>query len=265
MLSGLTVRASSARADRLWLAADTLYELFGGALYRWDVGEVHAVAALEERVLAATADAVLEIDPLTEDIVVHELGLGVVHGMAASGVRACLATDSGLVVREPDGRWLQHVLSDDPSSPVPAHAVTIDGRSACIATTAIGVVKLEREVVGVAPTISSGTAIAVDVRGDVWVGSGTDVVGLFVGAPPSYATEAQPLFASYCSGPCHAGGENAAPPIAFDDYATAVAYGDRVVARITNTASPMPPRTATPLPAEAIDTLVRWQLAGAAE
>ena len=60
---------------------------------------------------------------------------------------------------------------------------------------------------------------------------------------------------------CHAEpGSNAAPPIDFTDYATAVSYVDDILQRVSN--GTMPPPGEGEISAQQLELIVRWQSSG---
>jgi uncharacterized membrane protein len=100
-----------------------------------------------------------------------------------------------------------------------------------------------------------------DDAGGVWLGEGTAISGWTLGTPMSFETDVKPVLESYCS-VCHAPpGANDAPPIDFLDYDVAVAKSAQVAQRIGT--GQMPPASATPLPADSHQIILRWIASGA--
>jgi hypothetical protein len=267
-LAGLSVSAVASDGDRLWLSAsDGLYELAGTSLRRWDLGgPVSAVATNGTTVLAAAErddrDAIHMI--VGEDQTELDVDFGRVHQIVAGTQgELLLATDTGLVVHQADGAMTRYSLSADEAG-VAVLAIDVEPYAGVFASTDIGVVELATHgPIGVAGEPRGGS-LAVDRQGDVWLGGEASLTGLFVGVPVSFADEVAPILTAACTQGCHLPGGGEIPAIDFTNYDVAATYAGRIVDRVIDGASPMPPTSATPLGEAELDLLLRWVTSGTA-
>jgi hypothetical protein len=265
---GMAVTGSD-ESEIVWIAAsDGLYQLAGGNLARWTLdgesGSPTAVLDAGDRLLVAFGDALYEIDTAAAIAWRVPLELGAVHAMALGpGGIAWLATDAGLVARN-GAAYTLHTLSADESG-VAVADVALDPKEGLYAATAIGVVVVRADgaldgMVPLEPPAES-RRLTTDDAGNVWLGEGTAVTGWTLGTPISFETDVSPVFEQYCM-PCHtAPGANEAPPVDFLDHEVAVSYRPQVTQRLAT--GLMPPASATPLPAESYELILRWYASGA--
>jgi hypothetical protein len=263
---------SSASGERLWLATSSgLYDLSGGKLSQWTVEEETATPTVVETsghlVFAAYGDRLYELNVETQEAGLVSHSFGTIHSIAHGAEGSVyIAADKGLFARGADGGYTQYTLSDS-SEPVKAYAAVFDPKKGMFGVTAAGIVLAQpgKPPAGVMPlpeSLSSATTIPMataDDIGNVWIGAGTKLEGLKLGSTLTFDADVVPVFRTYC-GSCHIEGAQNSPLIKFEDYETVVAMSAKINSRIS--AGQMPPASATPMPAEAFEILLRWEASG---
>ncbi|HHH31068.1 MAG TPA: hypothetical protein ENK57_22355 [Polyangiaceae bacterium] len=264
VVDGLSVSALSAQNGELWMATDEGPHRYGaGVLEQWDVDEAvarpNAIAARASTVLIAESEDLAELDPNDASHQMIPLDAGQVHDIAVTAEGTYfVATDEGIVVRHPDGRYERHTLSDGGSGTT-VTALAVDG-AAVVATTSLGVVRFDgQDAVGLAPLVGAvPSAVAVDAYGHVWTGHDHDLVAHYVGAPSSYGSDVAPILVDRCAS-CHDEG-GSGPPIDFADPQAAIDRADTIIDRVL--AGTMPPAGAIALTGEELSAIVRWYETG---
>lgn len=266
-LTGLSITALDSTDDaRIWIGAqDGIYQYEGGALQRWSTdgeGPVTAVREVSGVALVAFGAQLFELDLASQEVEQLELGIGAIHAIARGNGNAYLASDGGLVKRNAAGDYTQYTLSDS-DTPAPVTAVGYDSLEGAVASTSFGVVKLSPTDVldGVAALEGTASSLSIDPLGNVWLGAQRSLTAVYVGTSVSYS-EIAPILDTACM-PCHVEGGAAGIAIAFDDYDTAVAYGERMAGRINDVDNPMPQRNAArQLSSEERALMMRWFYGG---
>ncbi len=250
---------AGAATETLWLATDQgLYMSSGDVLshiaFVSEPGAATAVGVAGAEVLVAFGPALYELDSVTLTYVAVPQQLGNITSICATGDGFSITSDAGLTVRTSDGAYQRYTLADDSTAAAEAAV-------AGVVLTAAGAITIDNGVLtGLAPlesTTDTG-AMTIDGYGTVWIGRGTDVVGLLIGTPVSFATEVAPILELRC-GICHSDGYSA-PKHEFTDYETTRSLADSILARVTT--AQMPP---TPMPAlttDELDVLVSWYSTG---
>lgn len=273
MALGITAVAAenSPSGERMWFATSSgLYELAGTALSKWTVedeaGAPTVIATSDRLVFVAYGDRLYELNVETEAAGLVPHSFGTIHSIAHGAENTVyIAADKGFFARGADGGYTQYTLSDG-AEPAAAYAAIFDPKKGMFGLTSAGIVVAVpgKTPSGVMPIPESlaGTTIpmaAADDIGNIWFGSGTKLEGLKLGSTLTFDTDVVPVFKSYC-GSCHLEGANYSPVIKLDDYDTVVAMSAKINSRIS--AGQMPPASATPMPAEAFEILLRWEASG---
>ena len=263
---------SSASGERLWLATSSgLYDLSNGTLSKWTVedeaGTPTIVATSGHLVFIAYGERLYELNSETKEAGLVPHTFGTIHGIAhgAEGT-VYVAADKGFFERGADGGYTQYTLSDS-AEPAKVYAAVFDPKKGMFGMTSAGIVlaqagKPPSGVMPLPPSLSSATTIplaAADDIGNIWIGAGNKLEGLKLGSTLTFDADVVPVFRSYC-GSCHIDGAQNSPLIKFEDYETVVALSAKINSRIS--AGQMPPASATPMPAEAFEILLRWEASG---
>jgi len=269
-ITGLATE-NSPSGERMWFATSSgLYELAGNALSKWTVedeaGAPTAVATSDRLVFVAYGDRLYELNVETEEAGLVPHSFGTIHSLAHGAENTMyVAADKGLFERGADGGYTQYTLSDG-AEPAVAYAAIFDPKKGMFGLTSAGIVLAEpgKTPAGVMPLPGSlaGTTIpmaAADDIGNIWFGAGNKLEGLKLGSTLTFDADVVPVFRAYC-GSCHLEGANYSPVIKLDDYETVVAMSAKINSRIS--AGQMPPASATPMPAEAFEILLRWEASG---
>jgi len=254
-LADIDIRDLRSTGDELWIAAsDGIYHIVDGGLYRIAAAELPAPTMVHGGsgvVLAVANGELFEIVDGGAEAVPYELGA--VHGIASHGATTYLATDQGLIVREADGNYTQYTLSN--GSPVPVDAVIYDPLLGAVAATANGLVAIDPsgDLVGLAAGDASGTALACDDIGHVWLATDDALVGYAVSEPVSFETVA-PIMDETCV-PCHSDPSSDAPQFDLTDESEALARADAIWEQIDRGSMPLAPYA---LSDADVETLGRW-------
>jgi hypothetical protein len=263
---------NSANGERLWFAtASGLFELLGGTLSKWAVegeaGTPTVVATSGHFVFVAYVDHLYEVNVDTKEAGLVPHSFGTIHSIAhgAEGT-VYVAADKGLFERGADGGYTQYTLSGS-ATPIAAYAAVFDPKKGMFGVTAAGIVLAQpgKNPAGVMPMPSSlsgatTTPIATaDDIGNIWIGAGNKLEGLKLGSTLTFDADVVPVFKTYC-GSCHIDGAQSSPIIKFEDYEAVVSLSAKINSRIS--AGQMPPASATPMPAEAFEILLRWEASG---
>lgn len=263
---------NSASGERLWLATSSgLYDLSGGKLSKWSVEDESGTPTVVETsghlVFAAYGDRLYELNVDTQEAGQVAHSFGTIHSIAhgAEGT-VYIAADKGLFERGADGGYKQYTLSDGAES-AKAYAAVFDPKKGMFGITSAGIVlaqpgKTPAGVMPVPESLSSAATIpfaAADDIGNVWIGAGNKLEGLKLGSTLTFDADVVPVFRAYC-GSCHIDGAQNSPLIKFEDYETVVAMSAKINSRVS--AGQMPPASATPMPAEAFEILLRWEASG---
>jgi hypothetical protein len=270
---GITALAAenSASGERIWFATTSgLYELEGNTLSKWTVedeaGSPTAIATSGQLVFVAYGDRLFELNVETEEAGLVPHSFGTIHSIAHGAENTVyVAAEKGFFERGADGGYTQYTLSDG-GTPAAAYAAIFDPKKGMFGLTSAGIVLAEpgKTPAGVMPLPNTlaGTTIpvaAADDIGNIWFGAGNKLEGLKLGSTLTFDTDVVPVFRTYC-GSCHLEGANYSPVIKLDDYETVVAMSAKINSRIS--AGQMPPASATPMPAEAFEILLRWEASG---
>lgn len=250
--------------EKIWFAAEQgLHLLQAGALSRWAVvGEeaaASAVMATADRVFAAFGGTLYEITTSDKSVtrVLHDFGAIVDVAPGLDGV-VFVASDQGLFRRD-DATSYTHFTLADGAARTAVTATAFDPQQGLYALTADGVLLAGADSpAGVVELAAS--AVSVDDFGRVWLAQDGALSGFDLGTPLSFDSDIKPILDGACMS-CHAEpGSNAAPPIDFTDYATAVSYVDDILQRVSN--GTMPPPGEGEISAQQLELIVRWQSSG---
>jgi hypothetical protein len=270
---GITALATenSPSGERMWFSTSSgLYDLAGNKLSKWTVdeetGTPTAIATSDKLVFVAYGDKLYELNVETEEAGLVPHTFGTIHSIAHGAENTIyVAADKGFFERGADGGYTQYTLSDG-AEPAVAYAAIFDPKKGMFGLTSAGIVLAEpgKTPAGVMPVPESlaGTTIPMataDDIGNIWFGAGSKLEGLKLGSTLTFDTDVVPVFRAYCNS-CHLGGANYSPIIKLDDYETVVAMSAKINSRIS--AGQMPPASATPMPAEAFEILLRWEASG---
>lgn len=262
----------SGGAERLWLATSSgLYDLSGGNLSKWtmenEATQPTVVATSEHLVFIAYGERLYELNTETKEAGQVPHSFGTIHSIAhgAAGT-VYIAADKGLFERGADGGYTQYTLASG-GEPAKAYAAVFDPKKGMFGVTSAGIVLAQpgKPPSGVMPlpaSLSGGTTLPLataDDIGNIWIGAGTKLEGLQLGSTLTFDADVVPVLRTYC-GSCHIDGAQKSPLIKLEDYETVVAMSAKINARIS--AGQMPPASATPMPAEAFEILLRWEASG---
>ena len=248
-------------AETVWVVAlEGLYRVTSAALEMLEIPELTAlptaVGALDQVILLAVDDALIELDPVTL-VPVTLPDVGPVAKIRVVGTEAWIATGSGLLRRDATGDYTRYTLSDAEAGE-PVYDVAVDYAGRAIATSGPGVVRLDAgtlEGLYSAALLGNAPAIALDTTGNVWLG-GSALTGLLIGEPIGFEATIAPIFATNCNG-CHLHG-TAAPAHDFTDYTEVMAMVQEILQRVLS--GQMPP--GAPLEDYEYDALELWSETG---
>jgi hypothetical protein len=214
--------------------------------------------------LAVEGDLVL-LDPDSSRALRVLAGVGAVHGVARRAGSVFLATDAGLVERTPSGRLRLTTLVDaEGGAALPVVAVTASGGALhllaggrVLALGPDGLLPLAALPPAASPGAPGPRLLAVDGRGHAWVGGPGGLVRLRTGDAVSFS-RVQPFLTRHCA-TCHDGADtHGAPTLPLHVYEGAVAWAPRILARLADPNSPMPPRRVELLLPEEWSLVQRW-------
>ncbi len=267
VITAIDVLATDAGAEQVWMVADgegllvteTLvgFALQGRTIERLvGIGDGVALAASEGALFA------VDVEAGAADLLAGDLGA--VHDIArAEDGTVWLATDVGLLRVSATREVELLTLAEPGADPVAMHALTA-AFGAVAAVGDAGLVGVDAEgafVIDDGARPGAGAVVAIDGAGDVWLGSGSEVVRYATGAPVTFAADVAPLLADACA-TCHATGVDDAPVLTFDDYDAVVDLAPSIADRITKPSSPMPPTGL--LEASETAPILRWIATGMA-
>ncbi len=255
-------------AEELWIITGELLHLKEGQLWYVRIPGLidtpSAVVGIEPgRALVAAGGKLFEVnvDARTAAEVIADVGE--VHDVDRSDDGAVwLASDSGLIVRTPEGRVIRHTFVEEGTTPVATFSVSA-AQGAPVVTTAQGVVRLEPTgPVRVADLSGETTRSAVvDAQGDLWTLDGGGLRRWATGAAVSYEADVKPFLVQHCAD-CHSAGGNA-PPINFENYDVVVSKAGVILARLqAEGAGIMPPASEGLLSPADYAVVVRWIAGG---
>jgi len=171
------------------------------------------------------------------------------------------STDAGLLVRTAAGDWQLHTGED--ATALHVGGVAVDGDGQAIFSADAGVLRLDgndstQPFTRLAAADEPGTQrpLALDVFGNVWLGTASGVTGLMMGSPLSFAERVAPIFEMRCN-TCHLGGASA-PAHDFTRWEEVEPMIDTILQRVYTGQMP----STGPLPVEESDVIVQWDESG---
>ncbi|MCI0570232.1 MAG: hypothetical protein L0Y66_05730 [Myxococcaceae bacterium] len=185
--------------------------------------------------------------------------VGAVHAAARRDGSLFLATDAGLVERTPAGPLRVTSFREADGNALPVRALAV-GAGALHLLAGDRLLALRDGAfvhLGDAPAAEGPRTLAVDARGHAWVGGAGGLVRVRTGDSVTFA-QVSPFLQAHCAS-CHAGaGTDGAPGLPLTDYEGAVLHRDRILARLADPQSPMPPRRVEVLLPEDWSIVARW-------
>lgn len=171
------------------------------------------------------------------------------------------ATDAGLLVRPPGGGWQLH--QGENASPLKVAGIGVDAAGQALFSADAGVLRLDGgdpaaplTRLATAEQVGPQPPLALDVFGNIWLGSDTGVTGLMVGSPLSFAARVSPIFEMRCNA-CHLGGASA-PAHDFTRWEEVEPMIETILQRVYTGQMP----STGPLPIEESDVIVQWDESG---
>lgn len=251
--------------EELWLTyADRA--LFVGAGERIDVrlpgraAPQGAVGVGHRQGLLSVEGDLWEVVPRPAGARPYLAGAGAVHGAFSASGRTYVALDAGLLVRGEDGSATLTAFTTPEGEVLPVRAAALgDGALHVVAGR-----HLLRQVGGgfrrVASAPDGVRALAVDGHGDAWTATPAGLTRSATGAAVTF-TEVLPFLERHCV-QCHRDGTDGAPVYDLQQYDVVKALHPRILARLADAASPMPPRRVAVLAPEDWEVVVRWANGG---
>ncbi len=241
-----------------------LFQITNGLSQRYAVasesgGPSAVLAAGPSRTFAAFGTHLYDLDPVAGALtqIDHDFGnvVGMVRGVDGGSY---LAGDQGLFVVEADG-----LVSHYPIGSV--SGLTVDplfGVYAAIDGTLLAMpFGGQLSYVGTFPD-DGPHPLATDGFGNVWAGSGSNVLEFQAGTTVGYVNDIKPFFAANCYA-CHVtGSQNDSPRLPLDDYDGTKALSDSIVQHLTGDGVPVmppaPPVGSGPLDPSVYGVVIRW-------
>ncbi len=251
-------------AEELWLLGDEVLHLRAGQLWYVRIpglAEMPTVimGVAPGRALVAAGGTLYEADMEARTSTELISGLGTVHGAdRAEDGTVWLATDSGLVARDPEGHLTQHTFAKTGAPSVMTYSVSARFGDPVVST-AEGILQLGATGpvrVGSQDAETPSGDVIIDAQGDVWAIQGTALIRWATGNAVSFAADVQPVLQKHCAS-CHTGSN--VPPINFDNYEVVSGKAQSIAERLQATDSKvMPPASEPALDPDDKAVVLRW-------
>ncbi len=223
-----------------------------------------ALAATEEYLVVAYGERIFEVRLTDLSYVELPADFGRVFAIDTDGTRFAIATERGVLVREPSGEYRRFTLSGEQEGSR-VDLLASDPTGGWIGGSEAGLFRIDGEsVTGLAPWPWEGEARkgTVDDEGNVWIGTGTTLTMIATGTTIGFTADVAPIFDRKCN-TCHLEGVAGAPRHDFTHYEEVVALADTILERLST--GQMPPAGLDPLTDEEFDTYLRWYTGGRLE
>lgn len=263
----------SGGGEVLWVTTDEVVRVARGrreALTLADAAESGALQVVvgegEARALVVQGASLYRVDAAAKTVTVLARGVAQVTGFTRgpSG-EVLLGTAEGLLSVGADGVVTRRTLAAEGAAAAPVVGVTRAGAATLIATSTQVLQAVGATTVVLADVAApKAHALARTGDGDTWLVDGAALVRLTSQVDPtapSFERDVKPFMAAHCAS-CHVSGASYAPVIDFERYGVAKTYAARTVARLKDTAAPMPPASTEVLTPAQYDVVVRWAQEG---
>ena len=188
-------------------------------------------------------------------------GVGPVRHARWSDGTLVMAARNGLLEAKPNGALEVTTFLDGKGATLPVRAVDHGPGGVHVLA---GEHLLRRDGTGflhIAQVPGAGDHMAVDAWGQIWVDTEGGLVRVRSGEQVGFA-QVEPFLVQHCIR-CHDAGFEGAPVIDFLDYEVSKEWADRILARVSDPQSPMPPRRVQVLAPEDWALVKRWVEGGA--
>lgn len=188
-------------------------------------------------------------------------GIGPVSHARWSDGTLVMASRGGLLEATPDGALDVTTFLDPRGATLRVRAVD-HGPGGVHVLVGDHVLRRDRDTfLHIAQIPGAGDHMAVDAWGQIWVNTDGGLVRVRSGEQVGFP-QIEPFFVQHCIR-CHDAGFEGAPVIDFLDYEVSKEWADRILARVSDPQSPMPPRRVQVLAPEDWALVKRWVEGGA--
>jgi hypothetical protein len=255
--------SGDSRSERIWLTTATHVDVIENGQHL-----ALQLEGLPPPTFAAALGEGAGLLGVEEDLYVVELSparaarrlrdVGPIHGAVHRDGALLLAAEGGLIEAWADGRMTLTSFATPEGTPLPVRALGL-GPGGLHLLAGESLLRESGEGFRHLTEIPGGGAsgdLAIDPAGHTWVGTSTGLVRARSGTAVRHA-ELEDFFVEHCVR-CHDGGAEGAPDLDFLDHAVAKAWASRIVARLADEQSPMPPRRVGVLYPEDWALVQRW-------